>query len=149
MPCRKLAIRRSEIHPYMCDGHHPLILPPLIPGPVCVGCRRLTTLVLLLHLSLSVPLPPLILHPSPSSSSILFVQTSLCLYISFALSLSLSQFPRPLSLSFSYSLSLFLSSFHAALGLPKRLGLNRENLLGYNELGEKQWGGGEKGGSEG
>lgn len=106
LPCRKLAIRCSEIHPYMCDGHHPLILPPLIPGPVCVGCRRLTTLVLLLHLSLSVPLPPLILHPSPSSSSILFVQTSLCLYISFALSLSLSVSPPSLSLFLLFPVSL-------------------------------------------
>lgn len=57
----------------------------------------------------------------------------------------LSQFPRPLSLSFcfshSLSLALSLSSFHAALGLPKRLGLNGENLLWYNEMGERQRGG--------
>ncbi|KAM7384771.1 hypothetical protein PAMA_011901 [Pampus argenteus] len=32
------------------------------------------------------------------------------------------------------------------LGLPKRLGLNGENLLWYNELGERQRGGGREGG---
>lgn len=43
--------------------------------------------------------------------------------------------PLSLSLSFLVSLALSLSSFHAMLGLPKRLGLNGENLLWYNELG--------------
>lgn len=93
--------------------------------------RRLTALVLLLHLSPSAPLPPLIWRPSPLSFFNPFCP---------ALPPPL-HFLRPLSLRFP-ALSLSLSSFHAALGFPKRLGLNGENLLWYNELGERQRGGG-------
>lgn len=126
--------------------------PPSVSAQVWVEfqlhrCRRLTALVLLLlHLSLSPPLLPLILRPSPSPSSTLSVRPSLRLLHFLRRSLSL-HFPALfLSLSHSLSLALFLSSFHAALGLPKRLGLNGENLLWYNELGERQRGGEVEGG---
>lgn len=80
----------------------------------------------------------------PSSASLPLPLHFLCLLpFNFpALALPFSQRPplRP-------SLALFLHSFHAALGLPKRLGLNGENLLWYNEPAERgdererrQWG---------
>lgn len=134
-------------HPYM-RSQHPLLLrhvalPPVgrslgrsVAGRVSAAPAVDIEFVLLLHRSLSPSLPRLIVRPPPSPSSSLSVRPSLCLYISFAFSLSISPPSPSLSLTARPSLALFLHSFHAALGLPKRLGLNGENLLWYNELGE-------------
>lgn len=89
--------------------------------------------------SLSVPAPTdgassLLPFFKPSSASLPLPLHFLCLLpFNFpALALPFSRRPplRP-------SLALFLHSFHAALGLPKRLGLNGENLLWYNEPAER------------
>lgn len=126
------------------------VLAAHLPRQVCSRRRRrLTALVLLLHLSLSLPLLPLIPCPSPLSFFNPFCPTlPPPLHFLRPLSPSLSISPPSLSLSLSHnpSLARSLSSFHAALGLPKRLGLNGENLLWYNELGERQRGGGRNGG---
>lgn len=105
--------------------------------------RHLSFLLFLLFSAASCPTPSFTLSVSAASDPASF---SLSFFNPFCSALPLPLHSPP-SLSHSLSIALFLSSFHAVLGLPKRLGLNGENLLWYNELEERKRGGGlEKGG---